>query len=101
MNTAKKQDNFEENNFEIKVDARESIRLPVEVREKYGISKDTILILHASHDGKLFFEKKDEEKERRKKQQKKKEFMEYFSSINLTKKEDITVEEFLNDSRRY
>lgn len=53
--------------FEIKVDAKESKRLPQKIREKFGIQSGTILIVHLGNDGKLYFEKKDENHEKRKK----------------------------------
>lgn len=67
MNAIKKP----EEEFEIKVDARDSIRLPQKLREKFGIQSGTVLVLHLGSDGKLYFEKKDENIEAKKEPQKK------------------------------
>jgi bifunctional DNA-binding transcriptional regulator/antitoxin component of YhaV-PrlF toxin-antitoxin module len=90
-----------EEEFEIKVDARDSIRLPQKLREKFGIQSGTVLILHLGNDGKLYFEKKDESVVAKQKAAKKARFLEHFENLDLSNKEDVSTEEFLKDSRRY
>jgi len=87
--------------FEIKVDARDSIRLPQKLRKKFGIQSGTILILHVDKDGKLYFEKKDKTAEKKKKASQKKDFLKHFENMDLSQKEDITSEAFIKKSRRY
>jgi bifunctional DNA-binding transcriptional regulator/antitoxin component of YhaV-PrlF toxin-antitoxin module len=88
-------------NYEIKVDSRESIRLPQKLRKKIGIQSGSILILHLDKDGKFYFEKKDTIAEKKKKATQKKDFLNHFEKMDVSEKEDVSSETFLKKSRRY
>ncbi|RDB37361.1 MAG: AbrB/MazE/SpoVT family DNA-binding domain-containing protein [Spirobacillus cienkowskii] len=96
MNTAK---NLEK--YEVIVDSRESIRLPQEIREKFNISKGAIFIVKPDSDGNLYLIKKDDKIIKKELLEKKKKFLNHFKDIDLSKKEDVTSEEFIKKERRF
>ncbi|WP_397602178.1 AbrB/MazE/SpoVT family DNA-binding domain-containing protein [Silvanigrella sp.] len=96
MNAVK---NLEE--YEVIVDSRESIRLPQEIREQLKISKGTIFIVKPDSNGNLYLIKKDDDLIKKELLEKKKKFMKHFKNIDLSKKEEVTSDEFIKEERRF
>ena len=70
------------------------------IKKKLGFS-DHKSILISIEGNKLVIELESEDKLSKELEMKKKDLLNFIESINLTPKEEISVEDFLNDSRRY
>ena len=80
--------------------SRGIIHLPAKIKKKLGFS-DHKSILISIEGNKLVIELESEDKLSKELEMKKKDLLNFIESINLTPKEEISVEDFLNDSRRY
>ncbi len=80
--------------------SRGVIYLPKKIKKKLGFL-DHKSVLISIEDNKIIIEFEQENKMSQELEMKKKDVLNFIDNFNLNPKESISVEEFLNESRRY